>query len=77
MSGEDTACEGTLNFPAENAWVGAITPDYLRVMDIPLLEGRFFTPLDTTASPAVIVIDDVMAQHLFPNQDAVGKEFRM
>jgi predicted permease len=53
------------------------TPDYLRVMGIPLREGRFFTEQDTLASTPVVVIDDVMAKHLFPGQDAVGKQFSL
>ena len=53
------------------------TPDHLRVMGIPLREGRFFTDQDTLASTPVVVIDDVMAKHLFPGQDAVGKQFSL
>ena len=53
------------------------TSDYLRVMGIPLREGRFFTDQDTLASTPVVVIDDVMAKHLFPGQDAVGKQFNL
>jgi putative ABC transport system permease protein len=76
-----------------NVWVGAgpqpspdrmslalffvTTPGYLRVMGIPLLKGRFFTERDTPASPPVVVIDDIMARHLFPNQDAIGKEINL
>lgn len=53
------------------------TNDYLRVMGLPLLSGRFFTDLDTTASTPVVVIDDVMAKHAFRGQDAVGKEINL
>jgi predicted permease len=53
------------------------TPGYLKVMGIPLLEGRFFNDRDTTASRPVVVIDDVMAKHLFPGQDPVGKQLNM
>ena len=53
------------------------TPDYLRVMGIPLLSGRFFTNRDTPTSPPVVVIDDVMATHLFPGQEAVGKQINL
>jgi predicted permease len=53
------------------------TPDYLHVMSIPLLKGRFFTDRDTTASSPVVVIDDVMAKHMFPGQDPVGREINM
>jgi len=54
-----------------------VTPDYLRVMGIPLKEGRFITDRDTLASAPVVVIDEVMAKHLFPGQDAVGKVFSL
>jgi predicted permease len=54
-----------------------VTSDYLRVLGIPLKEGRFFTDHDTLASALVVVIDEVMAKHLFPGQDAVGKEFSL
>jgi predicted permease len=52
-----------------------VTPDYPSVMQIPLQRGRFFTDHDNTASPVVVVIDDVMARHLFPGEDPVGKQF--
>ena len=53
------------------------TSDYLRVMGIPLVEGRFFTERDTIASPPVVVIDTVMAKHIFPGQDPVGKQINI
>ena len=51
-------------------WTG---PDYLGMMRIPLLRGRFFTPADTTESEPVIVIDSVLARTYFPNMDPVGQ----
>jgi predicted permease len=42
-------------------------------MGIPLLEGRFFTPKDTTESPCVIVIDSVLAHIYFPNNEPLGQ----
>ncbi|MGA8149731.1 MAG: ABC transporter permease [Terriglobales bacterium] len=50
-----------------------IETDYLRVMGIPLLRGRFLTPQDDEHSPHVIVIDDVFARKFFPRQDPIGK----
>jgi predicted permease len=49
------------------------TPDYLHVMGIPLLHGRFFTDQDKLGSEPVVVIDSVMAQKAFPNQDPIGQ----
>jgi len=54
-----------------------VSSDYPRVMGIPLLKGRFFTDHDTLASTPVVVIDDVMAKHVFPGQDAVGKQINL
>jgi len=53
------------------------TPDYLRAMGIPVREGRFIDGQDTTASTPVIVIDEVMARHVFPGQDPVGKQINL
>jgi predicted permease len=50
-----------------------VTPDYLQVMGIPLLRGRFFDDHDRLGNEPVIVIDEVMAQHAFGTQDPVGK----
>ena len=50
------------------------SPDYLKVMGIPLLRGRFFTERDTTASSNVVVIDDVMAKTVFPGENPIGKQ---
>jgi predicted permease len=47
--------------------------NYLKVMKIPLLRGRFIGPQDTGASPAVVVIDEDLARKYFPNQDPIGK----
>jgi predicted permease len=46
--------------------------DFLRVMRIPLLSGRFFTSQDDERSKNVCVIDDVLAKKYFPNGDAIG-----
>ncbi len=55
------------------ALANSVTPDYLKVMGIPLLKGRFFDDHDRTGSEFVVVIDDVLAQRAFPGQDPVGK----
>jgi len=55
------------------ALASCVTPDYLKVMGIPLRQGRFFDDYDRLDTDSVVVIDDVLAQHAFPNQDAVGK----
>jgi predicted permease len=51
-------------------WTG---PDYLKTMGIPLLQGRFFTSGDRIGSDQVVVIDSVLANRFFPNQNPVGQ----
>ena len=51
----------------------SVTPDYLQVMGIPLLKGRFFDEQDRIGNELVVVIDDVFAQHAFGAQDPVGR----
>jgi predicted permease len=55
------------------ALASCVSPDYLKVMGIPLRKGRFFSEHDRIGSEPVIVIDDNLAQHAFGTQDAVGK----
>jgi len=54
-----------------------VTPGYLRAMDIPLLRGRFVNDADTKGSAPVMVIDEMMAKGLFPNQDPIGQSIRI
>jgi predicted permease len=54
-----------------------VGPDYLRVMRIPLLRGRFFNAHDDNHVPIVAVVDDVFARKYFGSEDAVGKSLRL
>jgi predicted permease len=51
----------------------SVTPDYLKVMGIPLLQGRFFDEQDRIGSEPVVVIDEVLALHAFGGREPVGK----
>ncbi len=55
------------------ALASCVSPDYLKVMGIPLRQGRFFNEHDRIDSQPVVVIDDNLAQHAFGTKDAVGK----
>ena len=54
-----------------------VTPDYPSVMQIPLRRGRFLTDRDNLASPPVVVIDDVLAKHLFLGRDPIGQQISL
>jgi len=51
----------------------SVTPEYLKVMGLRRLEGRFFDDQDRMGSQSVVVIDDVMARQAFGGQDPIGK----
>jgi len=51
----------------------AVTPDYRKVMRIPLLRGRFFNEHDLPNSKPVVVIDELFAKGQFPGEDPIGK----
>lgn len=61
--------------PAERAEVGErlATPGYFQAMRIPLLEGRAFTKRDRANAPAVILVNETLAQRFFAGQPALGK----
>jgi predicted permease len=67
----------TAAMPPENqmplALSTSVMPDYLQVMGIPLLKGRFFNDYDRMGNELVVVIDTVLAQHAFGGQEPVGK----
>lgn len=52
----------------------SISPDYFRVMRIPLLAGRVFNQHDISSAPRVSIISEAMARLYFPNQDPLGKQ---
>ncbi len=50
-----------------------VGPEYLKLMQIPLLRGRFISEADTATAPRVVVIDETFAAQYFPGQDPIGK----
>ena len=53
-----------------------VTPGYLQMMGIPLLQGRALTHTDREQSPAVAVINKTMAREQWPGEDPVGKRLK-
>lgn len=55
------------------ALASAVAADYLKVMGIPLLRGRFFTDNDRLDHAPVVVIDQNLARRAFGNENPAGK----
>ncbi len=55
----------------------AVDPEYLTVMRIPLLRGRFLTSQDTYKTPCVVAIDEDFVARAFPGQEALGQHINL
>ena len=54
-----------------------VSPNYFRTMSIPLKRGRAFTDDDNTDNPRVVIIDESLARHFFPNEDPIGRHLQI
>jgi putative ABC transport system permease protein len=54
-----------------------ITPDYFRVMGIPLEQGRAFDERDRDGQPGVVVVSAALARRYWPGQDPIGKRIKI
>jgi putative ABC transport system permease protein len=50
------------------------SPDYFRVMRIPLIQGRYFTAQDIEGTRPVAIINKELAHRFFPTQNPIGKK---
>jgi len=57
-------------------WLNVVTPDYFRVMGMPVRSGRALTDADVSSAPVAIVTEET-ARRYWPNQNAVGKHIRL
>jgi predicted permease len=53
-----------------------VSPDYLSMMGIRLLRGRLFQSLDATGTNRAILVNQSLANYLWPNQDPIGKHLQ-
>jgi predicted permease len=56
-------------------WYSVISPDYFRTLGIEILRGRSFDATDREGSMQVAVINEALAQLLWPNRDALEQTF--
>lgn len=59
---------------ATGVTVNGVTQEYYQVKNFNITEGRYFIENESNAGTPVVVIGYLLAQNLFPNGNAVGRE---
>lgn len=59
-----------------DTWRAAVTPGYFDAMGTTLLRGSGFGPENRRGGIAAVLVNDVLAERLWPGQDPVGKRIR-
>ena len=54
-----------------------VTLGYFQTLQIPLKAGRLFTEHDNLKSPPVVIINEKFARQLWPNENPIGRRFKI
>jgi putative ABC transport system permease protein len=54
-----------------------VSADYLKTMNIPLRQGRYFDSHDNAQSMPVAIINETMARQYWPGENALGRRFKL
>ena len=54
-----------------------VSADYLKTMNIPLRQGRYFDDRDDEQSLPVVIINETMARQYWPGESALGRRFKL
>ncbi|HJZ75985.1 MAG TPA: ABC transporter permease [Vicinamibacterales bacterium] len=74
FSADPTAVQmPTVNRVIAASWVAG---SYFEALGVPLKRGRFFTDADGRSDARVIIISEMLAGRLWPNQDPIGHQIK-
>jgi putative ABC transport system permease protein len=63
----------TLSHVVADAWT---VGNYFEALGIPLKRGRFFTDADGQNGARVVLLNEILARSLWPNQDPIGRQIK-
>lgn len=61
---------------SHNTGMASVFPGFFRTMGTALVAGRDFTMDDNTSAPAVVIVNERLAQRLWPGESPLGKHVR-
>jgi len=61
----------------QNVRFNSVSPSFFSLLAIPIIRGRVFTEAEGQHGAQVAVISEATAKHFWPNQNPLGKTFRM
>jgi|SRR5579864_961537 len=70
---EDHPVESSQDLRAEGIRVSS---DYFKLMQVPLVRGRFFNEGDVDGKEPVAIIDEATARRYWPERDPIGRQLR-
>lgn len=73
---EELEIEGYARRPNENMNIfrNVISPGYLPLLHIPMVEGRNFTDQDNENAPNVMIVNEAFVRRFFAGQNPIGKK---
>lgn len=71
---EELKIQGYAPQPDENMSIfrNVVSPGYLPLMHIPMVDGRNFTEQDNENAPAVMIVNETFARHFFGGRSPIG-----
>lgn len=54
----------------------AVSDGYYRTLQIPLMKGRYFTAADRANTDPVVIVNQALAQRVWPNQNPIGQHLQ-
>src|SRR5712671_6302398 len=55
----------------------SVTPGYFEALGIHMVRGRSFDERDNESAPRVVIVDERLAQHFWPDRDPLGRRMYM
>jgi len=83
LSGSGPQTPYAYDAATEQAWESIsadwrwVTPGYFESMGMRLAHGRFFTEQDDLKHPYVVIVDELLANRAWPNQNPIGKRLQL